>query len=103
MGLLATGTSCFALVWVIGRSRVPAPPERIRPFMRRASYPVVCRTTRSDRATCPPTTRASCREWCPAEAGLHCRAYYLGREHDAETGIGARVGWCDPRGRHHRG
>src|SRR5215211_4390589 len=33
MGLLATGTSCFALVWVIGRSRVPAPPARMRPFM----------------------------------------------------------------------
>src|SRR3954464_5499164 len=31
-GLLATGTSCLALVWVIGRRRVPLPPERIRPF-----------------------------------------------------------------------
>src|SRR5687768_6870096 len=33
MGLLATGTSCLALVWVIGRSRVPAPPARMRPFI----------------------------------------------------------------------
>src|SRR5579859_1239536 len=32
MGLLATGTSCLALVWVIGRSRVPAPPARISAF-----------------------------------------------------------------------
>src|SRR5687767_12192298 len=30
MGLFATGTSCLALVCVIGRRRVPAPPERIR-------------------------------------------------------------------------
>src|SRR5665811_1309156 len=33
MGLLAIGTSCLALVWVIGRSRVPAPPARIKPFI----------------------------------------------------------------------
>src|SRR5690242_35518 len=33
MGLFATGTSCLALVWVIGRSRVPAPPARVSPFM----------------------------------------------------------------------
>src|SRR3954447_12791687 len=33
-GRLATGTSCLALVWVIGRRRVPRPPERIRPFRR---------------------------------------------------------------------
>src|SRR6478752_4763039 len=32
MGLFAMGTSCLALVWVIGRSRVPEPPERMRPF-----------------------------------------------------------------------
>src|SRR3954447_11364176 len=32
MGLLATGTSCLALVWVMGRRRVPAPPLRMRPF-----------------------------------------------------------------------
>src|SRR5579875_4131979 len=32
MGLLATGTSCLARVWVIGRSLVPAPPARIRAF-----------------------------------------------------------------------
>src|SRR4051812_45984405 len=32
MGVLATGTSCFALVWVIGRSRVPLPPARMTPF-----------------------------------------------------------------------
>jgi hypothetical protein len=31
-GLLATGTSCLALVYVIGRRRVPRPPERIRPL-----------------------------------------------------------------------
>jgi hypothetical protein len=31
IGLLAIGTSCFALVCVIGRRRVPAPPARIRP------------------------------------------------------------------------
>src|ERR1700730_10544701 len=31
-GLLATGTSCLALVCVIGRRRVPRPPERISPF-----------------------------------------------------------------------
>ena len=30
--MLATGTSCLALVWVIGRRRVPAPPARMRPF-----------------------------------------------------------------------
>src|SRR6185312_17441850 len=29
---LATGTSCLALVCVIGRRRVPLPPERISPF-----------------------------------------------------------------------
>src|SRR5947199_10860383 len=34
IGLLAIGTSCLALVWVIGRSRVPAPPARIKPFIR---------------------------------------------------------------------
>src|SRR5437870_13450870 len=32
MGLFATGTSCLALVWVIGRSRVPAPPARMSAF-----------------------------------------------------------------------
>lgn len=31
-GLFATGTSCFADVCVIGRSRVPAPPDRIKPL-----------------------------------------------------------------------
>src|SRR5204862_1979324 len=31
-GLFATGTSCLALVCVIGRSRVPRPPERISPL-----------------------------------------------------------------------
>src|SRR5262249_12340338 len=31
MGLLATGTSCLAEVYVIGRSRGPRPPERISP------------------------------------------------------------------------
>jgi hypothetical protein len=30
--LFATGTSCLAEVWVIGRRRVPAPPERISPL-----------------------------------------------------------------------
>src|SRR3977135_2985089 len=34
MGRFATGTSCLALVWVIGRSRVPRPPLRISPFIR---------------------------------------------------------------------
>src|ERR1700722_11174587 len=34
IGLFAIGTSCFALVWVMGRSRVPAPPARIKPFIR---------------------------------------------------------------------
>src|SRR4029453_7896291 len=29
------GTSCLALVWVMGRRRVPAPPERMRPFTGR--------------------------------------------------------------------
>src|SRR5215218_10566777 len=33
-GLLATGTSCLALVCVIGRRRVPRPPERMRPLRR---------------------------------------------------------------------
>src|SRR5919108_2741908 len=32
MGLLATGTSCLALVWVMGRSLVPAPPARMSAF-----------------------------------------------------------------------
>src|ERR687898_3530234 len=32
IGLLAMGTSCFALVWVMGRSRLPVPPARMRPF-----------------------------------------------------------------------
>ena len=27
-----SGISCFALVWVIGRKRVPSPPLSIRPF-----------------------------------------------------------------------
>src|SRR3954451_19214078 len=31
-GLLATGTSCLADVYVIGRSRVPRPPDRINPL-----------------------------------------------------------------------
>src|SRR6266542_3748007 len=35
MGLLATGTSCLAEVNVMGRSRVPRPPERINPFISR--------------------------------------------------------------------
>src|SRR5829696_6770430 len=34
MGLLATGTSCLALVWVMGRNRVPAPPQGTRAFTR---------------------------------------------------------------------
>src|SRR3954447_24779550 len=38
MGLFAIGTSCFALVCVIGRSRVPAPPARIKPFIRDKLY-----------------------------------------------------------------
>ena len=33
IGLFAIGTSCLALVCVIGRRRVPAPPARIKPFM----------------------------------------------------------------------
>lgn len=33
MGLLAMGTSCFALVWVMGRSRVPFPPARMSALM----------------------------------------------------------------------
>ena len=32
--MLATGTSCLARVWVIGRRRVPAPPARINAFIR---------------------------------------------------------------------
>src|SRR3954454_3571770 len=32
MGLLATGTNCLALVCVMGRNRVPAPPARINAF-----------------------------------------------------------------------
>ena len=42
-GLLATGTSCFADVYVMGRRRVPRPPERIRPLRsamsRAGGYP----------------------------------------------------------------
>src|SRR6202162_3958261 len=34
MGLLAMGTSCLALVWVMGRSRVPRPPLRMSAFIR---------------------------------------------------------------------
>src|SRR5436309_1785044 len=37
IGLLATGTSCLALVWVIGRSRVPRPPASTSAFIDRAS------------------------------------------------------------------
>src|SRR5690606_19578926 len=33
-GLLATGTSCLAEVWVIGLSRVTAPPDSTRAFIR---------------------------------------------------------------------
>ena len=32
MGLFAIGTSCLAEVWVIGRRRVPAPPDKMSPF-----------------------------------------------------------------------
>src|SRR3954453_19125934 len=35
-GRLATGTSCLALVWVIGARRVPLPPLRISPLIGRA-------------------------------------------------------------------
>src|SRR5215212_3132424 len=45
MGLLATGTSCLALVWVIGRRRVPAPPERMRPFTAAVVPPLSSRPT----------------------------------------------------------
>src|SRR5438270_10525652 len=38
MGLLATGTSCFALVWVSGRSRDPAPPQSTSAFIRRSAW-----------------------------------------------------------------
>src|SRR5262245_64928134 len=38
IGLLAIGTSCFALVWVMGRSRVPVPPARMRPFTSRTLW-----------------------------------------------------------------
>src|SRR4030095_13019184 len=38
MGLLAIGTSCLAEVYVMGRSRVPRPPERINPFI---SQPII--------------------------------------------------------------
>jgi len=34
MGRLATGTSCFALVWVSGRSQLPDPPQRTIAFTR---------------------------------------------------------------------
>src|SRR5437870_12070888 len=37
MGLFATGTSCLALVWVIGRNRVPAPPARMSAFNARST------------------------------------------------------------------
>ena len=33
MGLFATGRSCFARVWVIGRSLDPVPPQRMIAFM----------------------------------------------------------------------
>src|SRR4030095_14308750 len=33
MGLLATGTSCLALVCVMGRRRVPRPPARMSALM----------------------------------------------------------------------
>ena len=39
--MLATGTSCLARVWVIGRRRVPAPPARISAFIRTRSVGLV--------------------------------------------------------------
>ena len=45
--MFATGTSCLALVWVIGRRRVPLPPERTSPFsagVTRARVPPACAT-----------------------------------------------------------
>ena len=44
-GLLATGTSCLAEVWVSGRSRVPLPPERINPFIQVSPWVVVAAAT----------------------------------------------------------
>src|SRR5262245_36292048 len=36
IGVLAIGMSCLALVWVMGRSRDPSPPERTSAFMASA-------------------------------------------------------------------
>ena len=33
IGLLATGTNCFAPVYVKGRNRVPLPPDKISAFI----------------------------------------------------------------------
>ena len=62
MGLLATGTSCLALVWVIGRSRVPAPPARISAF----TGPVLTPVTAGRRA--PGRRGRSGRRWITSPA-----------------------------------
>src|SRR5206468_11033458 len=57
MGLLATGTSCLADVKVMGRSRVPRPPERINPFISRPIIAVLSRLRQQ-----PDLVRCSGRE-----------------------------------------
>src|SRR5580704_14890473 len=54
MGRFATGTSCLALVWVIGRSRVPRPPLRISPFIRHTGSAVRRATSASASASGHP-------------------------------------------------
>src|SRR2546428_2971599 len=64
-GLLATGMSCLAEVWVKGRIRVPLPPDRIRPFI------VSLCDNRVPSAQCPVPT-AQCpvpSAQCPVPSG----------------------------------
>ena len=55
IGLLAMGTSCLALVCVIGRRRVPAPPARMSPFIRLCVYHALA-GVRGRRTGCRSTT-----------------------------------------------
>ena len=75
MGLFATGTSCLALVWVIGRRRVPAPPERMSPFTASflagaaSQHPFCSPRTRQPDGLAEVSDGPAAEEHIPARAG----------------------------------
>src|SRR6267143_1039076 len=93
MGLFPTGMSCFAPVCVIGRSRVPLPPLRMRAFR---SHPLAWTHGRRSSAALPRrrALHALARERTPAlEDFLDARG--VARARDGLLGLSAPLALHD--------